>query len=282
LAESTGVLKLAAVAPERFFQMGIAEANMVDVAAGMATCGKIPFASTFAIFGTGRAWESFRNSVCYPALNVKLACTHSGLSVGEDGASHQALEDIAVMRAIPNVTVVVPADYAAAHAATIAVAEQRGPVYLRLGRPKIPAVYEDGKAPMTLGKGNVLREGNDVAILACGPLVSMAVDAAKLLEKDGRQATVIDMHTIKPLDEKLLLDVARRCRCVVTAEEHNIVGGLGGAVSEALSQHLPTPLERVGTRDTFGESGTHADLWKKYGLTPDAIAAAARKAMERK
>jgi len=281
LAGSTQAIKIANVDPKRFFQVGIAELNMVDLAAGMAACGKIPFASTFAMFGTGRAWEAFRNSVAYPKLNVKLACTHSGLSVGEDGASHQSLEDIALTRVIPNVTVVVPCDFESARIATHKAVEIDGPVYLRLGRPKLPDIYQP-EAKYEIGKGNVLREGVDVAIIACGPLVSMALDAADMLGKEGIAATVVDMHTIKPLDTDLLDQLAETCGCFVTAEEHNVIGGLGSAVAEHLAQSTPCPVRMVGTKDTFGESGKPDDLWKKYNLTPEAVRDAAREVTEAK
>ena len=282
LGGSTQVAKIASVDESRYFQIGIAEANMVDVAAGMACVGKIPFASTFAMFGSGRAWESFRNSVAYPKLNVKLACTHSGLGVGEDGASHQALEDIAITRAIPNVTVVVPADYESSRAATHAVAELDGPVYLRLGRAKVEDIYEEGQSGFELGKGNVLNEGTDVALVCCGPLVGMAIEAMETLREEGISACVVDMHTVKPLDGQLLSRLAESCGAFVTGEEHNILGGLGSSVAEFLGQNHPCPIEMVGTKDTFGESGKHEDLWEKYGLTATALVEGAKRAISRK
>lgn len=275
LGESVKTGEFAKAFPQRFFQMGIAEANMTDVAAGMATCGKIPFATTFAIFGTGRAWESVRNTVGYPRLNVKVACTHSGLSVGEDGASHQMLEDVALMRVIPGMTVVVPCDYPSAFAATKAVAAHVGPCYLRLGRPAVKIVYEK-ECPFVLGKGNLLREGKDIALVANGPLVAFALEAADELAKQGVKAAVADFHTVKPLDMELLVKLAEGCKRLVVAEEHNVIGGLGGAVAEALARVRPTPLRFVGTQDTFGESGKPADLWKKYGLDAAGIVKAAR------
>ena len=265
--------------PKRFFQMGIAEANMVDVAAGMSTSGKIPFATTFAMFGTGRAWESVRNTIGYSGLNVKIACTHSGLSVGEDGASHQSLEDIALMRVIPGMTVVVPADYAAAFDLTKRVAAHKGPVYLRLGRPKVRDTYKDGEK-FEIGKAKVLREGKDVAILAVGPQVAFAIEAAELLAKEGISATVADYFTVKPLDEVTLKRLAETHRAIVTAEEHNVIGGLGGAVAEALARIKATPMRFVGTQDTFGESGEPELLWKKYGVDAAGIANAARAALK--
>src|SRR5690606_10135297 len=233
--------------PDRFFQMGVAEANMVDVAAGMSTAGKIPFATTFAIFGTGRAWESVRNTIGYPALNVKIACTHSGMGVGEDGASHQSLEDIALMRVIPNLTVCVAADYASAYGLTKLVAAHKGPVYLRLGRPKVRDVYKDGEK-FEIGKAKLLREGKDVAIIACGPQVGFALEAADELAKQGIHAAVADFHTIKPLDVSMLTRLAESCGAIVTAEDHNVLGGLGGAVAEALARTRPTPVRFVGAQ----------------------------------
>lgn len=261
--------------PDRFFQMGIAEANMIDVAAGMSTAGKIPFATTFAMFGSGRAWESVRNTVGYPGLNVKIACTHSGLGVGPDGASHQALEDIAIMRVIPGMTVVVPADYAAAYDLTKKVAAHNGPVYLRLGRPKVRDVYKDGDT-FEVGKAKVLREGTDVALIACGPQVAFALEAADELSKQGVKAAVADFHTIKPLDEWTLVALAKSSKAVVTCEEHNVIGGLGGAVAEALGRLHPTRIAYVGTQDTFGESGEAEELWAKYGVDTAGILKAAK------
>lgn len=267
--------------PDRFFQMGIAEANMTDVAAGMSTAGKIPFATTFAMFGTGRAWESVRNTIGYSALNVKIACTHSGLGVGEDGASHQSLEDIALMRVIPNMTVCVAGDYAAAFALTKAVAAHQGPVYLRLGRPKVADVYRDGEE-FEIGKAKLVREGTDVALIACGPQLGFAVEAADALKKDGINAAVADFHTIKPLDEETLVKLAKTCGAVVTAEDHNVIGGLGGAVAEALARTHPTPIRFIGTQDTFGESGDPDALWRKYGIHTADIVRAAKEAIAAK
>ncbi|MCB9894540.1 MAG: transketolase family protein [Planctomycetes bacterium] len=283
-ADLGGSVKTGAFAkefPDRFFQMGVAEANMVDVAAGMSTAGKIPFATTFAMFGTGRAWESVRNTIGYPALNVKIACTHSGLGVGEDGASHQSLEDIALMRVIPNVTVCVAADYASAYGLTKAVAAHKGPVYLRLGRPKVVDVYKDGEK-FEIGKAKIIREGNDVAIIACGPQVGFAVEAADELKKAGINATVADFHTIKPLDEETLVALAKKCGAVITAEDHNVLGGLGGAVAETLARTHPTPIRFIGTQDTFGESGDPDALWRKYGVHVADIVKAAKEAIAAK
>jgi transketolase len=281
LGESTHASKIAEVDPKRYFQVGIAEANMVDIAAGMATCGKIPFASTFAMFGTGRAWESWRNSVCYPGLNVKLACTHSGLGVGPDGASHQALEDIAITRAIPGCAVVIAADFEAARQLTHGAAAWKGPVYLRLGRPKVAEIHKAG-SKLEIGKGAVLREGRDVALVACGPCVAMALEAADKLAAEGVSATVVDMHTVKPLDAALMDRLSESCGCFVTAEEHNVVGGLGGAVAEHVAKHKPCPVEMIGTQDTFGESGEAPELWEKYGITAAKIAESAKRAIAKK
>lgn len=275
LGESVKTGAFAKEFPARFFQMGIAEANMVDVAAGMATVGKIPFATTFAIFGTGRAWESVRNTVGYPRLNVKIACTHSGLGVGEDGASHQALEDVAVMRVIPGMTVVVPADYPSAFKATKAVAAHVGPCYLRLGRPAVKVVYEK-EFDFTIGKANLLRDGADIALVANGPCLAFALEAADELARQGVKAAVADFHTVKPLDVETLVKLAERCGKIVTCEEHNVLGGLGSACAEALAKKRPTPMRMVGTQDTFGESGRYQDLWKKYGIDAAGILKAAR------
>lgn len=267
--------------PDRFFNMGIAEADMVGTAAGFAAAGKIPFASTFAIFATGRAYDQIRNSVAYPQLNVKIAATHAGLTVGEDGATHQALEDIALMRVIPNMTVIVPADGPETEQAIKAAAEYHGPVYIRLGRPAVPVLNpEDYK--FQLGKGVVLKEGCDVTIVATGVMVNVAMDAADMLADEGIKAQVINIHTIKPIDKDLLVASAQKTGAVVTAEEHNVMGGLGSVVSEVLGQYAPTPIEMVGTEDTFGESGTPDQLLEKYGLTKENIADKAKRAIARK
>lgn len=280
-ADLSGSTKTAAFAqafPHRFFNIGIAEADLIGTAAGLAAAGKIPFASTFAVFAAGRAYDQVRASVAYPGLNVKIAATHAGLTVGEDGATHQMNEDIALMRALPNMTVVVPADGREAAAATLAVAEHPGPVYLRLGRPAVPDLGRD--EPFDLLAAPVLREGGDVAIFACGYMVHLALAAAALLEQAGVQAAVINVHTIKPLPVTTVLDYARRCRRVVTAEEHSIIGGLGGAIAEVLGEELPTPLARVGVKDVFGESGKPGALLEKYGLTAAAIQKQALRLLE--
>ncbi|ABO51576.1 transketolase subunit B [Desulforamulus reducens MI-1] len=264
--------------PERFFNMGIAEANMMATAAGLAATGKIPFASTFAMFATGRAFEQIRNSICYPKLNVKIAATHAGVTVGEDGGSHQSIEDIAIMRALPGMTVFVPADAVETAAAIRAAAEIQGPVYIRLGRSGVPVIHgEDFK--FTPGEAVTLREGSDVALIATGIMVSAALEAAEKLAEEGIQAMVLDVHTIKPLDIFAVVEAARQCGAVVTAEEHSIIGGLGSAVAETLSEHFPVPLQRVGVRDTFGESGKPAELLEYFGLTAANIIEAAKKVM---
>lgn len=267
--------------PERFFDMGIAEQNMMGVAAGFAATGKVPFASTFAVFATGRAYDQIRNTICYPRLNVKIAATHAGITVGEDGGSHQALEDINLMRGLPNMTVLVPADGPEAYKAVMAAAAYDGPVYIRLGRSAVPTVT-DPDADFVIGKGKLLREGTDVTLIACGMMVAVALDAAELLAAEGVNAAVIDMSTIKPIDRALICEWAEKTGVVVTAEEHNIIGGLGSAVSEVLALECPTPLEMVGVEDVFGESGTAAALVEKYGLTKEHIAEKAKKAIARK
>ena len=266
---------------DRLFNCGIAEQNMMGVAAGFAATGKVPFASTFAVFATGRAYDQIRNTICYPQLNVKIAATHAGITVGEDGGSHQALEDINLMRGLPNMTVLVPADGPEAYKAVMAAAAYDGPVYIRLGRSAVPTVT-DPDADFVIGKGKLLREGTDVTLIACGMMVAVALDAAELLAAEGVNAAVIDMSTIKPIDRALICEWAEKTGAVVTAEEHNIIGGLGSAVSEVLALECPTPLEMVGVEDVFGESGTAAALVEKYGLTKEHIAEKAKKAIARK
>lgn len=267
--------------PERFFDMGIAEQNMMGVAAGFAAAGKVPFASTFAVFATGRAYDQIRNSICYPRLNVKIAATHAGITVGEDGGSHQALEDISLMRSLPNMTVLVPADGPEAYKAVMAAAAHEGPVYVRLGRSAVPTVTDKEK-DFVIGKGSVLREGTDVTLIACGMMVAVALDAAELLVAEGISAAVIDMSTIKPIDRALISEWAAKTGAIVTAEEHNVIGGLGSAVAEVLALDKPVPMEMVGVEDAFGESGTAAALVEKYGLTKEHIAEKAKRVMARK
>ncbi|MBU5674985.1 transketolase family protein [Alkaliphilus sp. MSJ-5] len=257
--------------PNRFINVGIAEQNLIGTAAGLAAAGKIPFASTFAMFATGRAFEVIRNSVGYPKLNVKICATHSGITVGEDGASHQALEDISCMRTIPNMTVIVPADGVETKAAIHAISKMEGPVYVRLGRLAVPTINDEASYEFKIGKGVTLKEGTDVTIIATGLMVSEALEAAKELETKGINARVINIHTIKPLDNEIVIKAAKETGAIVTAEEHNIIGGLGSAVAEVISESYPVLLKRVGTKDTFGESGKPADLMKKYELTKDNI-----------
>lgn len=281
LSKSTKTDLFAARFPERFFNVGIAEQNLMGTAAGLALAGKIPFASSFAIFATGRAFEQVRNSICHARLNVKIVASHAGITVGEDGASHQAVEDIAIMRALPHMTVIVPADAVQTAQAVRAAASHDGPVYLRLGRPAVPQIYDEGYR-FTWGRADVLREGGDVAIVACGIMVAKALEAAASLAAEGIEATVINMAMVKPLDVETLVEAARRTGAVVTAEEHSIVGGLGSAVAEALAENYPVPILRVGLPDVFGESGRPEELLEKYGLTASHLVAAARKVLARR
>ncbi len=281
LSKSTKTAEFGKKYPDRFFNVGIAEANMVGMAAGLARTGKIPFVSTFAIFGTGRAYDQVRNAVTYPHLNVKLALSHAGVTLGEDGASHQMIEDLALMRALPGMTVVVPADATETKKAVKALAAMNGPAYLRLGRPPVPVLFDDGYQ-FQIGKAPRLRDGKDVAILACGVLVGEAMEAAEQLEKEGVSVLVLNVSTIKPLDEEAVVAAARQCGCVVTAEEHNVLGGLGSAVAETLARRLPTPMRLIGVQDTFGESGKPDELLEKYGLKAHHIVDAAREVMKLK
>ncbi|MDB2126049.1 MULTISPECIES: transketolase family protein, partial [Clostridium] len=255
LSKSTKTADFKVVAPERFFNMGIAEGNMMGVAAGLSTCGKVPFVSTFAMFAAGRAFEQIRNSICYPKLNVKVCATHAGLTVGEDGASHQAIEDISLMRSVPNMVVINPADDIETEAAIKAVAEMEGPCYVRLGRMAVSRVNDETNYNFVIGKGITLAEGNDVAIIATGIMVEAALEAKEELAKEGINARVINIHTIKPIDEELIIKAAKETGVIVTAEEHSIIGGLGSAVAEVVSEKCPVPVLRVGVKDTFGESG---------------------------
>jgi len=282
LSKSTKTYDFSKTYPERFFNVGIAEQNLIGISAGLAAAGKIPFASTFAMFATGRAFEIIRNSVAYPKLNVKICATHAGITVGEDGASHQSLEDIAVMRVIPNMTVIVPADGVETKAVIHAIAEYKGPVYVRLGRSAVPTINEENNYRFEIGKGVVLKEGKDVTIVATGIMVSKALEAAEALAAEGINAGVVNIHTIKPIDKDLLVETAKKTGAIVTAEEHNIVGGLGSAVAEVIVESYPVPMKKVGTMDTFGESGKPDDLLKKYNLTADAIAEAAKEAIKLK
>lgn len=281
LSKSTKTEIFAKKFPQRFFNMGIAESNLAGTSAGLAIGGQIVFMSSFAIFAVGRGYEIIRNAICYPKLNVKIAATHAGLTVGEDGGSHEAIEDIALMRVLPNMRVLVPADGVETTKMVAALAEDKGPAYLRLGRSGQPILFDEGY-DFQIGKGQVLREGKDVAIIACGLMVSIALEAAQTLAGEGIDAAVINMSSIKPLDTALVLQYAESCGALVSAEEHSIIGGLGGAVAEALAEGFPCPLERVGVRDSFGESGTPAALLEKYGLTAAEIALAAKRALRRK
>ncbi|MCM2356699.1 MAG: transketolase family protein [Geobacteraceae bacterium] len=267
--------------PERFFNMGIAEANMVGTAAGLAAVGKIPFVSTFAIFAVGRAWEQVRQSVAYPKANVKIVATHGGVTVGEDGGSHQSVEDIAIMRAVPNMTVIVPADGVETRGAIRAAAACKGPVYVRLGRNKVPTIFPP-EHRFEIGKGCELRPGTDLTLVTTGLMTAPALAAAELLAKEGISARVVHIGTIKPLDQEIILKAARETGAIVTAEEHSIIGGLGGAVAELLGEEHPVPVRRVGVRDRFGTSGKAEELLKYFGLTPEDLAEAAREVLARK
>jgi len=266
LSKSTMTKYFAAEFPDRFFNMGVAEQDLIGTAAGLAAAGLIPFASSFAIFATGRAWEPLRNTICYPALNVKIAATHGGITVGEDGSSHQALEDIAITRAIPNMKVFVPADANETRAIVFAAVEIDGPVYVRLGRPKVPVIFDEN-CSFTPGKWTVLRDGEDISLIACGVMVWEALQAADMLAEEGVSARVINASSIKPFDEEVLLQAAEATGAVVTCEEHQINGGLGGLVAEFLAEHYPTPMRRVGIRDKFGQSGKPDDLMREYGIS---------------
>jgi len=281
LSKSTKTCVFAKSYPERFFNVGIAEQNLAGVAAGLAATGKIPFISTFAMFASGRAYEQIRNSICYPKLNVKIAATHAGLTVGEDGASHQSIEDISLMRSIPNMTVVVPADAAETHQAIQFAVEYNGPVYIRLGRMAVPDlfakeyIFEHGKAVR-------LMEGAAATIIATGIMVHIAKEAAEQLQTQGCNVRVLNIHTIKPIDKEAIVEAAKETGAIVTCEEHSIIGGLGSAVAEVVVENFPVPMERVGVRDTFGESGIPKELLKKYGLTVDDVVLAVKKVIARK
>ena len=268
-ATKTGMFKKAF--PERHIDCGIAESNMIGIAAGLASTGKVPFCSSFAMFAAGRAFEQVRNSVGYPHLNVKIGATHAGISVGEDGASHQCNEDIALMRVIPGMTIINPSDDVEAKAAVKAAYEMEGPVYLRFGRLAVPVINDRPEYKFEIGKGIVLREGSDVTIIATGLEVNESLEAAKMLEADGISAQVINIHTIKPLDTELVVSAAKKTGKVVTVEEHSIIGGLGGAVAETLAEQCPTKMLRIGVMDTFGESGPAVKLLEKYGLDAAGI-----------
>ena len=282
-ADLAGSLKLGGFMkefPERYFQCGIAEANMMGIAAGLTIGGKIPYTTTFANFSTGRVYDQIRQSIAYSNKNVKICASHAGLTLGEDGATHQILEDIGLMKMLPGMTVIVPADYNQTKAATKAIANMNGPVYLRFGRPVWPIFTKE--EDFVIGKAQKLNDGKDISIFACGHLVWIAVEAAKVLEAKGISVDLINLHTIKPLDVTAVLNSVKKTCCAVTAEEHNIIGGLGDSIAKCASRHFPVPIEYVGTKDTFGESGTPMQLLVKYGLTADHIVAAAEKAISRK
>ena len=281
LSGSTKTSTFAKEFPDRFFNMGISEQDLIGTSAGLAAGGKIPFASTFAVFATGRAWEQIRQSVCYPKQNVKIVATHGGLTVGPDGPSHQALEDIAIMRAIPYMNVVVPADAYEAVAAVRYAAEMDGPIYIRLARDKFPVIYDE-KKKFTLGKSDKVKEGKDLTFIACGLMVHTALEAAEQLEKEGLSAAVINMSSIKPLDEKAIVSAARDTGAIVTVEEHSIIGGLGGAVCEIVSSSFPVPVKRVGVLDRFCSSGSAEELVECYNLNVKTVLEAARASLEMK
>jgi transketolase len=281
LSGSTKTSKFAKAFPERFFNIGIAEQDMMGTAAGLAIGGKLPFVSTFAVFATGRAWEQVRQSICYPNLSVKIVASHAGVTVGEDGGSHQSVEDIAVMRVIPHMTVIVPADGPETVQAIEAVADHKGPCYVRVGRNKVPTLYgSDYK--FKIGKAHIFNEGKDAAIIAAGIMVAEALKARELLKAEGIDAGVINLSTIKPLDADAVIAAAKRCGAIVTAEEHSIIGGLGGAVAEALAESAPVPMVRIGVKDAFGTSGGGEGLLKHYGLLSADIAAAVKDVIKKK
>ena len=283
-ADLTGSLKMNEFKnefPERFFQVGIAEANMMGIAAGLTIGGKIPFTGTFANFSTGRVYDQIRQSIAYSGKNVKICASHAGITLGEDGATHQILEDIGMMKMLPGMTVINTCDYNQTKAATLAIADHVGPVYLRFGRPKVP-VFTNPNQKFEIGKGIKLIEGNDVTIVATGHLVWESIEAAKILNQSGISAEVINIHTIKPLDEKIILESVSKTKCIVSAEEHNYLGGLGESISRVLSKNMPLPQEFVATKDTFGESGTPAELMKKYGLNSDSIVEKVKMVINRK
>ena len=279
LAAATQTGKFKAAHPDRFFDVGIAESNLMGVAAGIAAAGHKAFASTFAMFAAGRAFEQVRNSIGYPHLNVKIGATHAGISVGEDGATHQCNEDLALMRTIPGMTVIAPCDDVEAKAAVRAAYELDGPVYMRFGRLAVPVVNDAEDFEFEIGKGIVMREGTDVTIVACGLMVQSALEAAERLAADGISAEVIDMHTIKPIDADLIVESAKKTGRVVTCEEHSVIGGLGSAVCDVLAERFPVPMRKLGVNDVFGESGPAVDLLHKYGLDADGVEAFVREFM---
>ncbi len=281
LSKSTKTADFQKVFPERFFNMGIAEQNLMGVSAGFAAAGKIPFASTFAVFAIGRAYDQIRNTIGYPHLNVKIAATHAGLTVGEDGGSHQMLEDIALTRAIPGMTVLVPADGVETEKAVIAAAEMDGPVYIRLGRPAVPVIFSEDYN-FEIGKAALVKTGTDVSIFATGIMLSIALKAREILASENISAEVVNISTIKPIDKEGIIKSVTKTRCCITCEEHNILGGLGSAVAEVLAENLPVPMERVGVQDVFGQSGSPDELLEHFGLTSENIVEKAKKVLQRK
>ena len=279
VAKSTRTVWIRDQYPEKFMDMGIAEQDMVGTAAGMALAGMVPFASTYGVFLSGRAWDQIRTTVCYNNLNVKLAGAHAGISVGPDGATHQALEDVALMRVLPKMTVIVPCDAEETRKATLAMAERKGPCFIRFGREAVPVVT-DAETPFEIGKARLVRDGSDVTVFANGAMVHEAMRAAESLAEEGISVRVIDLHTVKPLDEESVIKAAAETGCVVTAEEHQLYGGMGSAVAECLVRNCPVPVEMVGIQDTFGESGQPEELMEKYGLTSSDIIAKVRKTIE--
>jgi len=282
VGSSTRVKHFAGKFPERFFQMGIAEQNMVGTAAGMATCGKIPFVSTFAVFGTARVADQVRNSIAYPNLNVKIAVTHAGITVGEDGATHQAIEDIGIMRSIPNMTVIVPGDAVEAKEVVKAAAEYDGPVFMRFTRGGVPVVFDEEEYEFKWGKVMPIKEGSDLTIFATGVMVGEALDAANRLKEEGIEAEVVNVHTIKPIDVEGVVASAKKTGAVVTAEEHNIYGGLGSAIAEVLGENHPVPMKRVGVKDTFGRSGGPEELMDYFEISAEHVMSAAKEVLKRK
>lgn len=276
LSKSTKTAGFAKKYPERFINVGIAEQNLMGIAAGLSTVGKIPFASTFAVFATGRAFEIIRNSICYPKLNVKIAATHAGITVGEDGGSHQSIEDIAIMSSLPNMTVIVPADDVETKQAIKAAVEIEGPVYIRLGRLSVPNVFDENYI-FTVGKGNLLKDGKDITIVGTGLMISKCLEAGQALEKEGISARVINISTIKPIDEEIIIKAAKETKGIVTVEEHSVIGGLGSAVCNVVATHYPTKVVKIGINDKFGESGHPEELLRKYGLTVENICSTAKK-----
>ncbi len=282
LSKATQTCLFAKAYPDRFFDLGIAEGHMMNVAAGMAACGETVFASTFAIFGAGRAYEQIRNGIAYTGLNVKIACSHGGVLIGEDGGSHQAIEDLALMRVLPGMTVIAPCDELSTYAAVEAALAVDGPVYLRFGRFPVPAVYTPRTIKFEIGKGNVLRDGRDCVVFALGDMVFEALEAAKMLAERGVDIAVVDLHTVKPIDREIVLTLAKKTRAVVTAEDHSVIGGLGSAVADALSETPIAYQERVGIKDQFGQSGSSAALKEYFGLNAVNIARACERAMARR